>query len=118
MAKDDTPLEKLAQHFEAYNRSEGKSPRTIEWYSRVIKYLTQYLERQGYRTQLGEVNIHVVREFILYLQTKPKWSNHPFFPSPTGNLAAISVQTYVRGLRAFFGSPDLIVSQWLKGLSL
>lgn len=103
LAKDDTPLEKLAQHFEAYNRSEGKSPRTIEWYSRVIKYLTQYLERQGYRTQLGEVNIHVVREFILYLQTKSKWSNHPFFPSPTGNLAAISVQTYVRGLRAFFG---------------
>ncbi|MGB2584337.1 MAG: tyrosine-type recombinase/integrase [Dehalococcoidia bacterium] len=103
MAKDDTPLEKLAQHFEAYNRSEGKSPRTIEWYSRVIKYLTQYLERQGYRTQLGEVNIHVVREFILYLQTKTKWSDHPFFPSPTGNLAAISVQTYVRGLRAFFG---------------
>lgn len=103
MAKDDTPLEKLAQHFEAYNRSEGKSPRTIEWYSRVIQYLTQYLERQGYRTQLGEVNIHVVREFILYLQTKTKWSHHPFFPSPTGNLAAISVQTYVRGLRAFFG---------------
>ena len=25
------PVERLAQHFEAFNRSEGKSPRTVEW---------------------------------------------------------------------------------------
>lgn len=100
--KSDVPLEKLAQHFEAYNRSEGKSPRTIGWYSRVISYLADYLKQQGHKAILGEVNITVVREYILYLQTKTRWSEHPCFPRPIGNLAPISVQTYVRGLRAFF----------------
>ena len=27
LEKDDIPLARLAQHFEVYNRSEGKSPR-------------------------------------------------------------------------------------------
>jgi integrase len=100
--KDDIPLEKLAQHFEAYNRSEGKSPRAVAWYSRVISYLAGYLRQQGYPGQLGDVDVPVVREFILYLQTNTRWSGHPYVPSPNGSLAAIGVQTYVRGLRASF----------------
>jgi len=102
LEKDGISLDRLAQHFEAFNRSEGKSPRTTEWYSRVISYFESYLRQQGYSTQLGSINILLVREFILYLQTKTRWSEHPYIPSPTGNLAAISIQTYVRGLRAFF----------------
>lgn len=51
---------------------------------------------------LGDLNILVVREFVLYLQRRTKWSGHPYVPTPKGNLAAISVQTYVRSLRAFF----------------
>ena len=101
LEKGDIPLEKLALHFEAYNRSEGKSPRTIEWYSRVIAYLSSFLSGEGYSAHLSEVD--VPREIILYLQTKTRWTNHPYMPYPNGNLAAISVQTYVRGLRAFFG---------------
>ena len=89
--KDDIPLEKLAQHFEAYNRSEGKSPRAVEWYSRVISYLAGYLRQQGYPGQLEDVDVPVVREFILYLQTNTRWSGHPYVPSPNGSLAAISV---------------------------
>ena len=34
--KDNIPLGKLAQHFEAYNRSEGKSLRTVECYCSVL----------------------------------------------------------------------------------
>jgi site-specific recombinase XerD len=102
LEKGDIPLEKLAQHFESYNRSEGKSPRTIEWYSRVIAYLTRYLKDEGYAAHLSDVDMPVVREFILNLQTKTRWTNHLNMPNPNGNLAAISVQTYVRGLRAFF----------------
>jgi len=102
LEKDNIPLEKLAQHFEAFNRSEGKSPRTVEWYSRVISYFASFLRQQGYSALLGDINVLVVRDFILYLQTKTRWSEHPYVPSPSGNLAAISVQTYVRGLRAFF----------------
>jgi len=102
LEKDNILLQRLAQHFEAFNRSEGKSPRTVEWYSRVIRYLDEYLRGQGHSTELGEIDILAVREFILYLQTKTRWSGHPCMPRPSGNLAAMSVQNYVRGLRAFF----------------
>lgn len=100
--KGNIPLERLAQHFEAFNRSEGKSPRTIEWYCKVIAYLVKYLRQEGRSTLLADVNILVVRDFILYLQNKTRWAGHPNMPSPKGNLAAISIQNYVRGLRAFF----------------
>ena len=83
--KDDIPLERLAQHFEAFNKSEGKSPRTVEWYSRVIGYFTAYLKAQGRSTQLGDVDIHAVREFILYLQNRTRWADHPCKPRPQGN---------------------------------
>lgn len=100
--KSSIALERLAQHFEAHNRSEAKSPRTVEWYSRVLKYFGDYLRERNLSDRLGDLDILVVREFILYLQTRRKWDDHPYIPSPDRGLAAISVQTYVRGIRAFF----------------
>ncbi len=102
LEKGNIPLERLARHFEAHNRSEGKSPRTIEWYCRVLRYFQSYLEDEGYSTNLNDITLTVVKEFIVYLQTRNKWNNHPFIPHPEGKLAAISVQNYVRGIRAFF----------------
>lgn len=95
LEKDNIPLGKLAQHFEAYNLSEGKSPATVEWYSRVLRYFDNYLNEHNIPSTLGDLNILVVREFVLYLQTRKKWNGHPYVPTPKGNLAAISVQTYV-----------------------
>ena len=102
LEKYGSALEKLGRHFEAYNRSEGKSPRTVEWYCRVLCYFQTYLDREGYSTRLGDLTLEVVREFVLYLQTRRKRDKHPYIPSPDGKLAAISAQNYVRGLRAFF----------------
>jgi site-specific recombinase XerD len=102
LEKGNIPLEKLAQHFEAYNRSEGKSARTVDWYRRVLRYFCEWLGELGYSTELEDLNLEVVREFVLYLQTRKKWNRHPHIRSRDGQLAAISVQNYVRGLRAFF----------------
>lgn len=100
--KDGIQLGKLAQHFEAYNRSEGKSPATVHWYCRVLTYFGNYLKEHNLPDTLGDLNVYVVRDFILYLQTRKKWNDHPYISNPRGNLAAISVQTYVRALKAFF----------------
>jgi integrase/recombinase XerC/integrase/recombinase XerD len=101
LQKDGISLDRLAQHFEAYNRSEGKSPRTVECYSRVLKYFGDYLRDHNLPSSLGHLNIQVVRDFILYLQTREKWHDHPY-TKPRGNLASASVQNYVRSLRPFF----------------
>ena len=90
MPKDDISLERLAQHFGTFNKSEGKLPRTVEWYSRVIRYFTAYLKAQGMSTQLGDVDIHAVREFILYLQNRTRWADHLCKPCPEGILWPLS----------------------------
>lgn len=102
VGKGNIPLETLAKHFEAYNRSEGKSQQTVLWYSRVLRYFGDYLRGQGLPHTLENLDVGVVREFILYLQTKKKWEGHPCATSEE-NLRAISIQTYVRGLKSFFG---------------
>jgi len=101
LESDNVPLEKLAQHFEAYNRTEAKSPRTVECYNSVLRYFGDFLREHNYSDALGGLNIHVVREFILYLQQTPRWRKHPH-NTPNGNLAPSSIQNYVRTLKPFF----------------
>lgn len=102
LEKGSIPLDRLTQHFEAYNRSEGKSPKTVEWYRRVLRHFGQYLNGSGHSTELRYLTLEVVREFILYLQTRQKWETHPHIRCKGVPIAAISVQNYVRGLRGFF----------------
>ena len=73
MDKSGISLKKLVNHFEAYNRSEGKSPATIYWYSRVLTYFQNYLREKKIPDNLGNLSPFLVRDFILYLQTKGKW---------------------------------------------
>ena len=67
-----------------------------------MTYFSNYLNDNNLPDTLGDLTLFTVRDFILYLQTRIKWSGHPYVPTPKGSLAAISVQTYVRSLRAFF----------------
>lgn len=101
LEKDNIPLARLAQHFEVYNRSEGKSPRTVEGYSNVLRYFGDYLKEHGLPDELGDLSIHVVRDFILYLQTRERW-NGDRCREGGGKLAPATVQNYVRTLRPFF----------------
>lgn len=102
LEKGRTSLERLIKHFESYNRSEGKSPRTVDYYTKVLTYYRQYLEAQGYSTNLEALTKDVAREFVLHLQTRPKWERHKDGSPTNANLSPVSVQTYVRGIRAFF----------------
>ena len=86
----NTTLERL-EHFEAFNKTEGKSPRTVEWYSRVIRYFATYLEAQHCSTQLDHVDVHAVWQFILYLQNRTRWIDHLCHPCPNGNLTPLSI---------------------------
>jgi len=102
MDKDSVELSQLARHFELYNRTEGKSLKTIDWYNQTLKQFHRFLIESEKPTVLGELGEPEVREFIRYLQERKKWKDNPYVLKCKGRLASISVQTYIRALRAFF----------------
>ena len=94
-------LSVLARHFELYNRTEGKSLETIDWYNQALKQLVLFLGRTGRSTLLADLGETEVRELILHLQGRRRWQDNPYV-ADRGPLAAITIQTHVRALRAFF----------------
>ena len=80
-------LEKLILHFEQSNKAEGKSPKTITWYTEMIAGFTRFLSGTGRRPVLAEFNISTVREFIIHEQER--------------DLSPYTVQGKVRALKAF-----------------
>src|SRR4030042_2638262 len=92
----------LAEHFELFNKTEGKSPKTIIWYNMALTQFQRFLKQSERSTLLGELGEVEVREFILFLQGKTKWQDNPYLPTQREKLRAITIQTYVRALRGFF----------------
>ncbi|MDO8636961.1 MAG: tyrosine-type recombinase/integrase [Dehalococcoidia bacterium] len=102
MEKKSTDLSALAKHFELYNRTEGKSPKTILWYNVALTQFHRFLKGAEKSTVLGELGETEVRELILYLQEKTRWQDNPYMLNHQGKLKAITIQTYIRALRGFF----------------
>jgi len=46
MDRSNIDLSVLIQHYEVHNRTEGKSPRTVQWYNEVPSMLRLWLESQ------------------------------------------------------------------------
>lgn len=102
--KQSIPLEQLIRHYEVYNRSEGKSPRTVSWYTDSLGAFVRFLQNGqngGDPVTLADTGIEEAREFILYLQQKRKWDDSATIPTRDEHLSPYTVQGHVRSLRAF-----------------
>jgi site-specific recombinase XerD len=102
MDNESIDLNALVEHFELYNKTEGKSPKTVLWYNMVLTQFKRFLKQVDKSTVLSELGEPEVREFILFLQEKTKWQDNPYLPKQHEKLRAITIQTYVRALRGFF----------------
>ena len=69
--KSNIPLDKLIRHYESFNRTEEKSPRTISRYSDTLHTFEGFLKRHS-SALLRDAGINELREFILYLPGKGK----------------------------------------------
>ena len=78
LEKDSIALSVLAQHFELYNKTEGKSLKTIDWYNLALKQFHRFLMESERSTRLGDLCEAEVREFILYLQEKKRWQDNSY----------------------------------------
>ena len=89
-------IEKLIQGFRLSCQTEGKSPKTTEWYLSFLQRFHRFLEDNKLPTRVYRIEKIHIRKFILYLQQEARTprSNKP--------LSGSTVQGYVRTLKAFF----------------
>ena len=60
-------LGNLIQGFKLSCQTEGKSPKTIEWYTTFLRRFLAFLELKQLPTDAAEINKDHIRTFILYL---------------------------------------------------
>ncbi len=80
-------LQKLILHFAQSNKAEGKSPKTIQWYSEMLSGFNRFLEMTGTTPILDNFDITATRDFIVHEQSR--------------DLSPYTVQGKVRALKAF-----------------
>lgn len=96
MNSEKLNLENLIEGFRLSCQTEGKSPRTIEWYFSFVTRFMHFLQLRVISTYLGDIQKEHVREFIRYLQIEART------PRSDKSLSPATVQGYVRSLKAFF----------------
>ena len=89
-------LKNLIDGFRLSCQTEGKSPKTVEWYISFLARFAGFLERGGMPAQADRIDRTHIRAFIRYLQTEAR-TLHGDAP-----LSPATVQGYVRTLKAFF----------------
>jgi site-specific recombinase XerD len=80
-------LKKLIIHYAQSNKAEGKSPKTVSWYSDMLLDFINHLRKAGKHTTLSEFSVRNVREFIVREQGR--------------GMSPYTVQAKVRALKAF-----------------
>lgn len=96
MNSNTLELKNLIEGFKLTCQTEGKSPRTTEWYFASLTRFQHFLEGKKISTDLGQIGKEDVRTFIRYLQTEAR---NPRNGKP---LSGATVQGHVRALKVFF----------------
>jgi len=101
-AKEKThKLSDLIEYYEICNRAEGKSIKTISWYSANLKSFRSYITSRHLPDSLDTIDTKLLRKYVLYLMKRTKYNGHPYTPGKTELLSSATVHGNVRTLRAF-----------------
>jgi len=102
MAGSSLKLVHLIESYALCLSTEGKSPRTIEWYATNLKRFARFLSDNNLSESVTEIGTGEARRFISHLQTEVKrWENHASIKDDK-RLSAFSVQGYARTVKAFW----------------
>ena len=91
-------LDEAVNAYRICARAEDLSPKTVQWVTSSVRYLSEFL---GESQSVESITVHDYRRFILALQQRNRWNSHPC-NKPGGKLSAHTVETYARGVKAFF----------------
>ena len=82
--------------------TEGKSPNSLAIVINSMRYLYDFLCSSGLSTDVTQIGAGEMRTFILYLQQKRCFSNHPYSKAQERGLSGHTINTYMRSIRAFW----------------
>jgi integrase/recombinase XerD len=92
-------LGNLLSIYEKFAQAENKSERTVEAITAAIKKFDIFL---GGNTNPQDVIADDLRRYIIYLQERCKWSNHPTIKQNQDHLSPNSIAHHVRHIKAFW----------------
>jgi site-specific recombinase XerD len=92
-------LQELIQEYRVSNSVDGKSAKTVRWYTDLLTLFLAYLDSSGLPGDMSAFNIGTARNYILHLQQRKKLSRYP--GKGPANLSPKTVQCHVRTLKAF-----------------
>ena len=95
----------LIQGYKLCFRTESKSENTIRIANTALTTLKGFLESREYPTDVTEIGVTELREFILHLQQVKAFEHHPYTAPQTKGLSGHAVNTYLRAIRAFWSWP-------------
>jgi len=93
-------LDEYKSSLEALNRS----PKTIEWYTAILRSFFGFLKTNGLMKPVSELGKKELKAYISYRQNAKRWPNNPYINEENrGRLSAYSIQGDVRAIKAFWG---------------
>ena len=97
-----TELLSLTSGYSLCAQTEGKSRNTVTIVANSLTYLCHFLSSNGLSTDVTQVGSREIRAFILHLQQKRCFSNHPYSKAQQRGLSGHTINTYMRSIRAFW----------------
>ena len=114
-------LVRLTESYALCLGTEGKSNKTITWYSSNLNRFAQFLNEHNLSESIAEIGKEEARKFITHLQTNVvRWESNPSILDDK-HLSAYSVQGYVRTIKAFWSwllNEEYITHNPMAGLKL
>ncbi len=97
-----TEIGGLLHGYQLCAATEGKSPNSVAIVTDSVTYLYDFLSSNGLSTDVTLIGAGEMRTFILYLQQKRCFSNHPYSKAQQRGLSGHTINTYMRSIRAFW----------------
>ena len=97
-SRSDTDLGSLIYGYQLCAATEGKSPNSLAIVTRSVTYLYDFHSSNDSSTDVTQIGSMEMRAFILYLQQKRCFSNHPYSKAQQRELSGHTINTYVRSI--------------------
>ena len=95
-------IDQLIESYILCCATEGKSRKTIDWYSANLRRFRDYLKQEDLAQGITDIGASEARRFIYHLQNNVKrWETSPYVKDSRG-LSSFSVQGYARTIKAFW----------------